>query len=322
MQKVLSLLLAIVLLFSVSGCKAKKQELTLMSGQKKIKVVDIKNNVDENYAYVTGEDKNEYVFDLQSEKLTNNSAELARYSADKQNREIIVKNNMGSELFRINLSSLGYTGEQTNIEWSNIKKYLIIKDVKNKKSSLYDIDSKNLKDLPIDYVFTFIWNKDDTKVVLVNNSNQVKEAVLWDIVKKEVKKIEKTEFEKIKWTSDGENIYTIETRDSGGSNVKLFDRNSGIFKVAYTTLNKEIYGDIKWISDENIIFFSAQKVKGIYSYVNYFAVKASLTNDNIVEKQIDSDRPSAFIFSTDNKFIYYKDANGCFKSEIDFNEKK
>ncbi len=333
-------LLVLAVLVMNFGNISNKKEFTIKHEGNSLRIVDIgESSADGKYVLVKAKDDDgvidEYVFDTKDEILLDAAEENMlllgdRYNAVRNENDIIEVYALldNEKILAADLRKEWGINENTpvNLKWSSTQKYLYVYSFLAEKSKLIDIERKEEKLFPVEgMVSSIYWSPDDTKAILripleVDGIKIDVKTFIWYLNTNETKIIER-DTPYLEWTPEGKYIYYFTSKELGefGYNIEMYD----ITKSEWSSISLTDKGGIddryiKWISENEVIFPAVGRRCIWFKPYQYYAIKVNLRNGRETTRRLNAYLARQYIWSYDNKYIYFIDDNGFYKQRVGF----
>ena len=301
----------------------------------------VKVSNDNKYAYVMGkigEEEKLYIMNTMNEKLiSSDKSELISNSNPydiKHNKDIITIVDIisGREIASINLNEVDFEKKNNEFsvvyDWSATYRYLLLSDPNTDKQVLFDVHRQRLLNIPVNERIYTTWSQNDSLVILHPiYSVKVKRTYIWDMTKSTVKEIGEDFVRELKWMPDEKYIYykdTVSINGFIGNKIVRYDIDNDCWNDIYSTKMSIQEDSIKWISEDEFIFPAIDStktqdpVKMLMKPYTEYAVKVDIKNNKETIIELKAFLAKDYIWSYDNRYIYYLDQNGFHKEEVNF----
>ncbi len=301
----------------------------------------VKVSNDNKYAYVMGkigEEEKLYIMNTMNEKLiSSDKSELISNSNPydiKHNKDIITIVDIisGREIASINLNEVDFEKKNNEFsvvyDWSATYRYLLLSDPNTDKQVLFDVHRQRLLNIPVNERIYTTWSQNDSLVILHPiYSVKVKRTYIWDMTKSTVKEIGEDFVRELKWMPDEKYIYykdTVSINGFIGNKIVRYDIDNDCWNDIYSTKMSIQEDSIKWISEDEFIFPAIDStktqdpVKMLMKPYTEYAVKVDIKNNKETIIELKAFLAKDYIWSYDNRYIYYLDQNGFYKEEVNF----
>lgn len=284
--------------------------------------------------------QSEYFLDTINEKL---------FSAEKSslfpyNKYKIVSDNKGlvkiyeiqsnKEVIKIDFKKFGindFSDFKVVEDWSNTGKYVLLTPEQIPVCVLVDLDKKSEVKIPWGAVI-MEWSNDDKLAIVYHSSSHIPNSVetsLWNLESGAIDNIPRISQENLLCTDDNKYIYTIDTTNIEGTigyKVERYSIEKGTWEELYKTTKLIDLYSIKFISENEFIYSglgtndTKDPQTALLRPEVAFAVKVDLKNKEETIKRLDAFLPKIYMWSSNNKYIYYQDYHGFYKAEVDFDK--
>lgn len=246
-----------------------------------------------------------------------------------RNNQIVLDRNLIKEDSLNTIKDMSY-------EWSNTGKYLLINQVKSQKKLLIDVSTKKRIDIPLEGWYSINWSNDD-KIALVfsDTSKSVSDLninrFIWNVEANTVQNIGYSREDGYKWSPDSSYLFSIGmTKEEDKSNssfsykVSRYSIKENKWSKVYETDKSIRVESLKLLTNDQFIYAGStvnetqDPTTALMKPTQDFIVKVDCSQNNEIVRKLDSFLPKAFIWSFDNKYIYYQDNHGFFKAEVNF----
>lgn len=318
------------------GCKAKAIQPVLKDGNTVVSVKDIgEKSIDGKYTEIVSQLDNKeqkYILNTENDRLVfeERKNQINQFEAAEVNNRIVVTDNCtGNVIHDVGMMSSGYIntfGETQSIQLSNTGRYLFYSKIDPHEDALVDLIKKEKIHIPNMGKIVYIkWSNDDKKafIDIFFPEKNTDESYILDMENGKLNKIAGELKGEKYWTPDDNYIYYADVQEIDntiGWKITRYDIRKDKWNDIYSTYGTISEDDIKWLSDEELIFLEIRTSSNPFKPNNYFAVKVNLKSNQEIVRQLDAQNVRKYIWSYNNKYIYFLDDNGFFKSEVDFDK--
>jgi hypothetical protein len=251
--------------------------------------------------------------------------------------ELTITNRANQLIFQTNVVTKGgFSGfkdldkSRIEFEWSNTGRYLLVDEVKTDEYFLIDLDKKRIIKIPLNGVISLKWSVDDQYAIISTGTVNKLTYYIWDIKTNNLENIGETK-DFYYWSPDSKFIFLVgnitsstdpeDVKHSYLYGVSRYDIQNKKWETVYKT-EHSIQGSFKVLNGNQFIYTSNDTNKNIKQQllrprINH-VTKYDIALKKETIKELDSFLPDQYIWSYDNKYIYYQDYHGFFKAKVDF----
>lgn len=340
MLRIRSCIILLLINFILTGCTVNEELVTLRDNNVIVKKWSIESvckygKYNLISTVINGKDK-QYVFDLQNEKIyPEESSDLInkfKIIDTGEGKLNVVEKLTGKLVFDIDLVKEGYMKSHDKIRdgdvsISNTGKYIFIDLDKN---VFFNMKNKTqIKPSIQGRILSMNWSFDDSKAILEVCTDEEKNMhvdYIWDIKSNSLTQIGDID-EQIYWTPDNKYIYYNTYKDNfEGSSEETIIRYGIKSKSWEDIYVAEGFGNIneaniKWISADEVILIEEHRNSSPLLPNSFLVTKVNIKTDEKTIKKIETLDIINYMWSFDNKYVYFCDENYVmYKAKIDFDK--